>query len=174
MKYILITISFFCLQPNLNAQVADSIFINAHITKLTNAKTYTLQVAALMPEEKYTFKPVDDEMNFGNQLLHISENLCWLSSSYLSEIKNPITDKDRKSTSKEAIMQVVTKAYDFAISTLQKFDTKKLSDTVEFFAGPKNKLQIINLLEDHQTHHRGQLLVYLRLNNIKPPTYVGW
>jgi len=30
------------------------------------------------------------------------------------------------------------------------------------------------LLNDHQTHHRGQLVVYLRLNGIKPPAYIGW
>ncbi|WP_374662973.1 DinB family protein [Parasegetibacter sp. NRK P23] len=37
-----------------------------------------------------------------------------------------------------------------------------------------SKLQIINLLSDHQTHHRGQLLVYLRLCGLTPPKYVGW
>jgi uncharacterized damage-inducible protein DinB len=37
-----------------------------------------------------------------------------------------------------------------------------------------NKLQIINLINDHQTHHRAQLLVYLRLKGVKPPEYVGW
>jgi hypothetical protein len=26
----------------------------------------------------------------------------------------------------------------------------------------------------HQTHHRGQLVVYLRLKGIKPPQYRGW
>ncbi len=37
-----------------------------------------------------------------------------------------------------------------------------------------NKIQFLNLIEDHQTHHRAELLVYLRLNNIKPPEYIGW
>ena len=46
--------------------------------------------------------------------------------------------------------------------------------TVEFFAGEKSKLQILNLLQDHVTHHRGQLIVYLNLKKIEPPSYVGW
>ncbi len=37
-----------------------------------------------------------------------------------------------------------------------------------------NKLQINNPMQDHQTHHRAQLLNYLRLNGIKPPAYIGW
>jgi uncharacterized damage-inducible protein DinB len=30
------------------------------------------------------------------------------------------------------------------------------------------------LMHDHHTHHRGQIIVYLRLNGLKPPKYVGW
>jgi len=156
------------------AQTVDAAFLNANILKLKNAKEYSLKVASLMPAENYNYKPSKEEMEFGRQLLHISQNLCWLSSSYLSTNKNPLTDADNKQTSKATIITVVTKAYDFAIDALQNFDTRALTDTVKFFSGPMNKLQIINLLQDHQTHHRGQLLVYLRLNAIQPPEYVGW
>lgn len=156
------------------AQTFDAVYLTANISKLKNAKAYTLQVASLMPAEKYDYNPSKEEMDFGKQLLHISENLCWLSSSYLTGNKNPLTDADGKLTSKNDIITIVTAAYDFAIDALQNFDTKSLADTVKFFAGPMNKLQIINLIQDHQTHHRAQLLVYLRLNGIKPPAYVGW
>lgn len=48
--------------------------------------------------------------------------------------------------------------------------------TKEFdWSGRKlNKIQFLNLIQDHQTHHRAQLLVYLRLNNLTPPRYSGW
>lgn len=156
------------------AQTVDAVFLNANISKLKNAKEYTLQVANLMPVDKYNYKPSKEEMEFGKQLLHISANLCWLSSSYLTGNKNPLTEADSKLKFKKDIITVVTKAYDFAIDALQNFDTKAWADSVKFFAGPMNKLQIINLMQDHQTHHRAQLLVYLRLNGIKPPDYVGW
>jgi uncharacterized damage-inducible protein DinB len=156
------------------AQSIDTVFLKANITKLKNAKEYTLKVADLMPEEKYNYKPSKEEMDFGKQLLHISKNLCWLSSSYLTGNKNPLTAADDKLTSKKDIIPIVIKAYDFAIDALQNFNPKALTDAVKFFSGPMNKLQIINLVQDHQTHHRGQLLVYLRLNGVKPPAYVGW
>ena len=156
------------------AQTVDAVYLNATITKLKNAKAYTLQVANLMPAEKYNYKPSNEEMEFGKQLLHISENLCWLSASYLTSNKNPITEADGTLTAKQDIISIATKAYEFAINTLQNFDTKTLADSVKFFSGPMNKLQIINLIQDHQTHHRAQLLVYLRLNGIKPPSYIGW
>lgn len=174
MKYIFTALGILMGSVFVNAQVTEAAFLNAQIAKLKNAKAYTLQVANLMPAEKYEYKPSEEEMNFGKQLLHISENLCWLSSSYLSSNTNPLTKADSKLTEKEDIIVVVTNAYDFAINALQNFPAKSLTDTVKFFAGPMNKLQIMNLVQDHQTHHRAQLLVYLRLNGIKPPAYVGW
>lgn len=174
MKYILTVVAFFLALSPVMAQTFDAVFLKANISKLKNGKAYTLLVADLMPKEKYNYKPSNEEMEFGKQLLHISENLCWLSSSYLISNINPLTKDDSKLTSKKDIITIVTKAYDYAIYALQNFDTKTLSDSAKFFAGPMNKLQIINLLQDHQTHHRAQLLVYLRLNGIKPPSYVGW
>ena len=47
------------------AQKNDSLFLDAAISQLQNSKEYTLKVANLMPEEKYGFKPVPDEMSFG-------------------------------------------------------------------------------------------------------------
>jgi uncharacterized damage-inducible protein DinB len=156
------------------AQKIDSLFLDAAITKLQNSREYTLKVAKLMPEEKYGFKPVPDEMSFGEQLLHVSGNLGWLTSSYITTSKSPVTKAETQVQKKDEIIQVVNKSYDFAIGALKAFVTSHLADTVSFFAGPKTKLQIINLISDHQTHHRAQMIVYLRLNSIKPPEYVGW
>ncbi len=156
------------------AQKIDSIFLDAAITKLQNSKEYTLKVANGMPEEKYSFKPVPDEMSFGEQLLHIASNLNWLTSSFITGSKSPVTKPATTVQKKEEIIDVLNNTYNYAIGALKSFDASHLADTVSFFAGPKTKLQIINLISDHQTHHRAQIIVYLRLNGIKPPDYVGW
>ncbi len=156
------------------AQTVDSLFLNAAIAKLRHAKEYTLKVAQLMPEGKYAYKPTLNEMSFGEQLLHISANMGWLCSSYLSNSENPVTKESKQVQKKEEIIAVLNTTYDYAINALLQFGVTHLQDSVSFFSGPMNKLQIINLLNDHQTHHRAQMLVYLRLNGIKPPDYVGW
>lgn len=175
MKYLSISfILILSFSLSLRAQKIDSLFIAAAITKLQHSKEYTLKVANLMPDEKYMFKPTTGEMSFGEQLLHLSSNMGWLCSAYLNGSSNPVTKADLEFQKKEEILTVVNKSYDYAINILQRFKPINLSDTVSFFAGPLNKLQIINLLNDHQTHHRAQMIVYLRLNGIKPPDYVGW
>ncbi len=171
----LLLIALFLSAINMvSAQKNDSLFLDAAITKLRNSKNYTLKVANLMPEDKYGFKPVPDEMCFGEQLLHIASNLNWLTSAYIASSKSPITNAATQVQKKEEIVQVLNKTYQYAIESLKSFEAAHLADTVSFFAGPKTKLQIINLISDHQTHHRAQLIVYLRLNGIKPPEYIGW
>ena len=172
--YLKYAVPFLLLNSTLHAQNTDSLFLRASIVKLVHAKEYTIHVAELMPSEKYSFRPVAGEMTFGEQLLHLSENMKWLCSSYLDSAGISISKIDKPYATKECIITYLGEIYSYAINVLQKFDPAHLPDSVSFFAGPMNKLQIINLLNDHQTHHRAQLLVYLRLNGFKPPDYVGW
>ncbi len=167
-------IIFPCYTISLKAQSIDSLFLQAAQKKLDHAKAYTLQVAELMPAENYNFKPAEEEMSFARQLLHLSENLGWLTSSYLSQGQNPVSKQELSLTRKDSVIRVINRSYDYAIAALNEFRPNELTTQVKFFAGPLNKLQIINLISDHQTHHRSQLMVYLRLKGIKPPPYVGW
>lgn len=172
---VLITIGFCSLCYQIDAQSVDTLFIRAAYAKLQRAAAYTIDVANAMPAENYTYKPSAGEMSFGQQLTHLSRNLGWLSSHYLGEKgKNPVSEADLKLQQKDSIIAVVNRTYNYALARLKQFPANQLPATVSFFAGPMNNLQIINLLDDHQTHHRGQLVVYLRLNGIKPPAYVGW
>ncbi len=176
MKYRLL-IPFVCLFIFCNdasSQTEGDLFLKAAITKWIHAKDYTLKAATLMPEESYSFKPVVDEMNFGEQLVHLYDNIIWLTSTYLTNIPSPASKIKAANLSKQQVIDRLKIGYEYAENALRDFDKHHLADSVTFFAGPMNKLQIINLLNDHQTHHRAQVLVYLRLNSIKPPDYVGW
>ncbi len=115
-----------------------------------NGGSYTLQVANLMPDSGYAFKPTADEMRFDEQL------------------------KQQIGSSKETIKQTLQQSLAFAQLAMENLPVGELDQTVKFFAGPKTKRQIVNLMHDHLTHHRAQVIVYLRLNGIKPPSYVGW
>ncbi|MBA2329423.1 MAG: DinB family protein [Flavisolibacter sp.] len=157
---------------NGKAQTSDSL-LNQLSAKWKNAKTYTLEIAELMPEEQYNFKPVADEMTFGEQLLHVAQNMNWLSSAYLLGSKQN-SKSDANVLSKQSIINTISTAYDSALAVHYRLIPKQLDEVVPFFAGPKSRRQILILMHDHQTHHIGQLIVYLRLKDIKPPAYVGW
>lgn len=124
-----------------------------------------------MPEEDYAFKPSERQMSFAEQLIHIQSNIDWLAATYFKKEEVEISTFENE---KQRIIQDLKNSFNNAYHAFENTDVSELKATVEFFAGSKSKLQILNLLQDHVTHHRGQLIVYLNLKNVDPPKYVGW
>jgi len=145
----------------------------AFLEKWENSKNYLIAIAKAMPEEAYDFKPTERQMSFKEQLIHIKGNMEWLGTSYFSSSEFKKEETELPKTKAETIA-LLEKSFNATLEMVKNTPDKNLKETVQFFAGPKSKLQILNLLQDHVTHHRGQLIVYLNLNNTKPPNYIGW
>jgi uncharacterized damage-inducible protein DinB len=145
----------------------------AWLEKWDNSKTYLIGIAEAMPEESYDFKPTERQMTFREQLLHIKGNMDWLSNTYFTAVKFDRTTAVPPKTKKEAIAQIKA-AFEKAYTIIEATPEVDFSQTVDFFAGPKSKIQLLNVLQDHVSHHRGQLIVYLNLKEVEPPKYVGW
>ncbi len=173
-KFITTFLCLFFLLPynKLSAQSGNDSLLAQLELKWANAKVYALKMAELMPEKYYDFKPVPEEMSFKQQLLHIADNMEWLSSSYLFVPKKNKIDTSIKD--KSAVIKILSDAYDMGMMAHHNLSGKQLDEAVQFFAGPMSRRQILILMHDHQTHHLGQLIVYVRLKGIKPPDYVGW
>ncbi|HBR54333.1 MAG TPA: DinB family protein [Flavobacteriaceae bacterium] len=145
----------------------------AWLKKWENSKNYLIEIAEAMPEAAYNFKPTERQMSFKEQLVHIKSNMDWLSNTYFTDVEFKREKTELPATKAETIA-LITEGFNNASLLIAATPEERLLKTVDFFAGPKSRLQIINLLHDHVTHHRGQLIVYLNLNEIEPPSYVGW
>jgi len=66
------------------------------------------------------------------------------------------------------------KISEYGLKAMGELDEKSLSKEFNWNGGKLNKYKFLNLIQDHQTHHVGQLIVYLKINNIEPPKYIGW
>ena len=169
---IFLILPFFACSTLTQAQEIE-IYKKAMLERLENSKTYTLKVANLMPEGDFGFKPVATEMDFGTQCLHMAQNLEMIAIRYLGA-ELPYSAAAPDTGNKTELTDRVSRAYDFAIQTVRQMKDADFGEEVAFFAGPKTKLQMVNLMNDHQAHHRGQIIVYLRLKGIAPPGYIGW
>jgi uncharacterized damage-inducible protein DinB len=146
----------------------------AFLEKWNNSRDYMIAVAEAMPEEYYDYKPTERQKSFKEQLLHIQSNMNWLNATYFI-----VEEKDKNTTdyftfNKKDTIELLRSSFDNVFATINATPDEELKETVTFFAGPKSKLQILNLMQDHVTHHRGQLLVYLNLKEIVPPKFSGW
>jgi len=149
-------------------------FKGAFLEKWNNSRDYLIAVAEAMPEEYYDFKPTQRQRSFKQQLLHIQGNINWLDQTYFSKSEETGDQQNDTELDKTKIIALLHKTFDTAYKDVETCSETELRGSVRFFAGPKSKLQIMNLLQDHVTHHRGQLLVYLNLKEVTPPSYSGW
>lgn len=158
--------------PELRAQ--DSLLLRESVQKWQNAAAYTLEVAEAMPLAYYDFRPVEEEFTFAQQLEHMAGNMQWLAGKYLrgQAFAHPLLEQPTRTPEESLSLLRISLA--FAAETLMQYPADSLNNVHDFFAGPLSSRQLINLLHDHHTHHRGQLIVYLRLKGIRPPRYRGW
>ena len=151
----------------------DELLIES-VKKWERATAYTLEVARAMPPSEFGFRPVPEEMTFGQQLDHIAQNMTWLAGDHLAAAKFSHRLSAQKNRTPAETIEVLTAALAYARDAIAATKPADLAAKKKFFAGPMSKRQIIALMHDHHTHHRGQLVVYLRLQGIKPPSYRGW
>ncbi|WP_040578941.1 DinB family protein [Croceivirga radicis] len=171
--YVFVFFVLLILNP-INAQ--ESVFVSDFIERLANSQKYVEQVAELMPAEKYQYRASEESLSFAQNLMHIGFALNWHSKTLLGEIKTPTWQEDTvyktKGKSKKEMIAIVNATFKEAISVLKQIDSNELENRLDYFGLDRNKRQICLLLADHITHHRAQMIVYLRLNGITPPRYV--
>lgn len=171
-KLVIICILF--IGSNLSANAQTDPIIKENAVKWENAKNYTIKTIESIPEDKFGFRPTLEEMSFSDQIAHIAGNMLWLSSTHLTHAKPTITKDNFTGKSKKELLNLLSQSFDFVQVAFLNLNENDLSTQVELFGKSVSKRQIVWLIHDHLTHHRGQLAVYLRLNNIKPPQYIGW
>ena len=165
----------FCLSANATAQHAG--YLDDWLSKWDHAHAYTRAFAEAMPDNLYDFRPTDEEMSFAHQLEHMVRNMTWLANSYFGADPFPVElprEGSNPPRSKEELLALLDQAFAYVRQAVADTPPEAWDEQVDFFAGPMSRRKVSWLLFDHLTHHRGQLVVYLRLNGITPPRYVGW
>lgn len=151
-------------------------FIRDYLERLESSREYLILVAESMPEERYDFKATPEEMSFAEHLLHIGFAMNWHGQTLIGGVETPNWQEDiiykTAGRSKADMIEVIKKTFDNTMETIGKLDESQLDDQLEYFGLSRSKRQIFLMLTDHITHHRGQMLVYLRLNGLVPPRYV--
>lgn len=133
-------------------------------------RDYFIRAAEKMPEEKYGFRPSPDVRTFGQQVAHVADdqyNLCSPArgetrKAAYREIENTLTKKADLVTALKGAFAYCDAAYD------------ALTDAsgAELVAGGKGKtrFEFLNWNLWHTWEHYGNVVVYLRMNGLVPPS----
>lgn len=149
--------------------------VEEFLEAIRQSRAYTLGCAMAMPEDRYGFRPVPEVRSFGQQLVHIAQANGAIMESHVEGKKDPSWpysgDGNESVTSKADVIAQLKASYDYDESALSHMTDDMLRDRVKAETGEHSRHWGLHFLLDHATHHRGQAVVYLRLNGIKPPEY---
>lgn len=133
------------------------------------AQLITTMVDA-MPADKFGFKPTPAQQTFGERVMHIVQTDLRLLEGLGAKTAAPAINT--KATSKADIMAALKQSFAWGEAVLKEFDDARLAERVTPlpFLGPSaSRLRIIYYDLQHTQDIYGQLVVYLRLNDITPP-----
>src|SRR5215467_11378017 len=134
-----------------------------------NTKNITAAAEA-MPPEKFSFKPTASQNSYGHLVLHIAESNFRFCAA-VSGVAAPEQPKLAETDSKDKLVSAVRSSFDFCSSSLAKLDDTHLGDPIELFAGrSSSRAAAILVLSGSWADHYTEQAMYLRLNNILPPT----
>ena len=157
------------------AQALSSHDIKAQMAKdWERAKAYTIDYLNTMPADKYGFKATDSVRSFAQQMLHLAGANVFLMMTATGAPPTPwlqMNLENRKTAqSKDSVVYFVTSSYDYCINAAKTCDPSKWTEKVKFFnTYEETRFAAMNKTFEHQTHHRGQTTIYIRLQGIKPP-----
>ena len=154
--------------PHAQAQSAT----DAIIKEWERAKAYTKEYLDSMPESGYSLKPTPEMRSFAEQMLHLTDANYGFASAATGE-KSPVgfgESEKAADKSKANVTKLVMDGYDFVINSLKKMTPAQMNENIKLFGRfDLTKGAAFAKCFEHQTHHRGQTTVYLRLAGAKPP-----
>ena len=155
---------------------AQMSFTEFYLESMERAQDYTLELVEIMPEDKFTFKPVPEVSTFHDQVTHVIKNIGFLQTYITENRDSPIRDLDLEDNSKEELLYNLKIAFSHLEKIAKILTPEDLSKPVDFFAKgvQMDKRGILLLIKNHMTLHQGQMIVYLRLNGFTPPTFNGY
>lgn len=165
-KFLLSAFFLTVLFSYAQAQSIDEI-----VKEWERAKAYTKEYLDAMPESGYALKPTPEMRSFADQMLHLTDGdygfiaAATGATPTVKELEKTTTDK-----SKANVTKIVMDGYDFVINNLKKMNASSLSETTKVFGRfEMTRKTAIDKAFEHQTHHRGQTTVYIRLAKGTPP-----
>lgn len=168
MKTLLSILTLFLMSTIVQAQSS----IEEIIKDWERAKAYTQEYLDAMPAESYALKPTAEMRSFAQQMLHLTDGNYDFASA-ATGISSPVGfGESEKSAdqSKENVTKLVLAGYDFVINSIKSLTPTQLAESTTLFGQfEMSKEKALEKCFEHQTHHRGQTTVYLRLAGATPP-----
>jgi len=154
---------------------------SAYLAELEQEAKVAREVLSRVPAEKFDWKPHEKSMSFGKLAAHVAEMVSWTGPT----LQHPELDfskmdyKPFEPKTNEDLLEYFDKNLAEAVDVLKNTSDEQFMESWTmrngekiYFTMPK-VVCMRSFVMNHIIHHRGQLSVYLRLNDIPVPSIYG-
>lgn len=136
-------------------------------------KQNVLKSADLMPDTNYAFKPTPAVRSFGQLLGHLADANYMLCATAKGE-KGPFEMEhfEKTVTGKVALVKALKDAFAYCDAVYQMADAD-LTGTAEMFGMKMTRMGWAFMNVTHDNLHYGNVITYLRLKGLTPPSSQG-
>ena len=150
---------------------AENPLVNTSKAIYSIAKTDILKSVDKIPDALWSYKPTPEVRTIAALFAHVADGqyeFCGPASGANVDKKIEETKK-----TKAEIVAALKDAFAFCDGVLATMTDQKAAQTVDFFGGKQTRLGIMDFNTAHTMEHYGNLVTYMRMNKIVPPSSAG-
>lgn len=135
-------------------------------------RDWVTKAAAAVPEAEYGFKPTPEVRSFGALLGHIA-NATGMICTTANGSKSPLTGNAEQLTSKAALQKALADTFAACDAVWDAVSPAWHSETVTLFGGAQTRMTVLSFNTAHTMEHYGNIVTYMRLKGLVPPSSGG-
>lgn len=135
------------------------------------AAGYVLAAAEQMPEADYAFKPTPEVRSFGQLVGHVANAQYMICAAVLGET-SPARQNFEQTTDKAGLVAAVRGSTEYCDRAYAVSDQAALEMT-QLFGSQRTRLSALVMNAAHNYEHYGNLVTYMRLKGMTPPSSQG-
>lgn len=136
----------------------------------TRIKTNFVKAAEKMPEENYSYKPVDAVETFGQRVAHIADPQLATCSGMTGERKMGTA---KSKTSKSDLVAAIKESFDACDKAFDALTDANAMENVAAGRGQQPRIAALYGIVVHANEVYGAMGVYMRIKGIVPPSSEG-
>lgn len=125
-----------------------------------------------MPEENYSFRPTPEVRTFGQLVGHVAD-ANYMFCSMATGDKNPSPGVEKTKTSKADLVAALKEAVAYCTKTYGAMTDTQGAAMTKFMNFNIAKLTVLSINTAHTDEHYGNMVTYLRIKGLVPPSSQG-
>ena len=125
--------------------------------------------AQKMPEENYSFKPVDDVRTFGQIVGHLADSQYYFCSAASGETA-PQGSVEKSKTTKADLVSALQDAVAYCKKAYAGMTDAKGAEMAKMMNMDFARMTVLSANVAHDYEHYGNMVTYMRIKGIVPPT----